>query len=290
MDEKLKAAYISVVSNTILTLSKIGIGISGKSMAVISEGLHSGIDLLASVIAAFAIKKALIPPDKDHQYGHAKYENISGVVEALLITIAGGIIVYEAVHKLIKGSTELHYLDWGIYIMIISVIANIIVSSYLFKVGRKTDSMALMADGWHLRTDVYTSLGVLAGLIVIKYTGLVWLDSVVAILVALWIIWVSFKLLMEAGGGLTDKALPPEEEELIKSIILEHYKFFVEFHKLRTRKAGNERHIDLHLVIKPDTTTEKAHNLCDHLEKEINRKLPNCKILIHVEPEKIVLK
>lgn len=281
LDKKLKAAYLSVVSNTVLTVSKILIGIFANSLAILSEGIHSSFDLIASLIATYSVRKSVKPPDGKHPFGHGKIENLSGVIEGILITIAGAIIICEAVNKFISQK-GIELLGWGVAIMFISMAANFFISGYLFKVAGETDSMALKADAWHLRTDFYTSMGVFIGLVIIKITGMVWLDPLIAIGVAVWIIIISIKLIRESGGSLLDESLPKEEEILIKEIISRHC--FIEFHALRTRKAGSERHIDLHLVIHGDTPTKTAHDICDHLEQEIQEKLPNCIVLIHIEP------
>jgi len=178
--------------------------------------------------------------------------------------------------------------DLGIFVMLFSSVVNWIISSQLIKGAKKYDSLALEADGWHLRTDVYTSAGVMAGLVLIKITGFYLLDPIVAIITAIFICKAAWELTTKSCKDLLDEKLPDNEEELIKDIINDHLSQFVGFHALRTRKSGAERFVDLHLVMKRDTTVQKAHDLCDHLENDIKQKLNNCNVLIHIEPDTCV--
>src|SRR4030066_476019 len=189
--KKARASSLSVISNTVLVVFKAIVGILIGSVSVLSEAIHSGMDLIAALIAFFAVKISGKEADEDHTFGHTKVESISAAIEALLIFAAAVWIIYAAIRKLINPQ-PLETVGWGVAVMLISTIANLIVSHLLFKVGNETDSAALIADGWHLRTDVYTSAGVMAGLSLIwlgRYffpgLNLVWLDPVVAIAVAI---------------------------------------------------------------------------------------------------------
>ncbi|MGI5921471.1 MAG: cation diffusion facilitator family transporter [Syntrophomonadaceae bacterium] len=283
MDNKTKAAWLSVFSNILLVIGKLVVGVIIGSVSVISEAIHSANDLLASLIALFAIKTSTQPPDREHPYGHGKIENISGTIEAILIFLAAGMIIKEAVEKILTGG-EVMDLGWGIAVMGFSAFMNFMVSAYLLKVGRETDSVALEADGMHLRTDVYTSLGVFAGLILIKITGYQLLDPIVAIMVALLIIKAAYDLTKKAFMPLIDTALDEEYIALTESILNEYQDSFIEYHDLRTRKAGRDSHIDLHLVINSSTSVREAHDLCDEIESRICEKIPYSQVLIHVEP------
>lgn len=168
--KKTRVATLSVISNSVLVLFKAAVGLSIGSVAVLSEAIHSGMDLIAAIIAFFAVNMSGKAADEDHAFGHTKVENISAAVEALLIFVAAAWIIYEAVHKLIKPQ-PLETVSWGVGVMLLSTIVNIVVSQRLFKVGKETDSAALSADAWHLRTDVYTSAGVMVGL------GIIWLGA-----------------------------------------------------------------------------------------------------------------
>lgn len=280
---KKRAALFSIISNSLLIVLKFFVGFITNSISIISEAVHSMIDLLAAIIAFISVSVSSHPADKNHPYGHGKVENISGAVEAILIFAAAGYIIYKSVIKIMKG-VELESIEYGIYVMFISVIVNIVVSKYLLKVARKTSSIALEADAAHLTTDVYTSLGVFAGLLVVKLTGLNFLDPIVAMSVAVFIIRTAYHLTKKSLLDLLDHTIPEEEADKIKNILNEHQDKFVSYHKLRSRKSGNERYIDLHLVMINEMSVADAHEFCTHLENDIENILPFSVVTIHVEP------
>lgn len=283
-------AILSVASNTVLILVKIAVGLLIGSVAVLSEAIHSAVDLVASLIALFAVRKASEAADERHPYGHGKYENISGTIEAVLIFFAAIWIIYSAVRKLIHGG-ELDMPGWGVLVMLVSAIVNTLVSRRLFKVGRETDSVALQADGWHLRTDVYTSLGVMVGLLVIWVGGFIWpsvnlswIDPVVAIVVAVLIMKAAYDLTRSSARDLLDVSLPNEDVDWIPGFVKEHWPAVRSFHRLRTRKAGSTRFIDFHLAVDDDMSVGEAHELGDEIVVAIKERLPDSRVHIHVEP------
>lgn len=287
---KERVALLSVISNSALVSMKLIVGLIIGSVSIISEAIHSGVDLLASIIALFSVKTSSKPADKKHSFGHGKIENISGTIEALLIFVAAGWIIYEAFQKM--GKTEpLDNLGWGIGVMLISTVVDIAVSQRLFKVGRETDSIALQADAWHLRTDVYTSAGVMVGL-GLMWTGqwffphvnFYWLDSVAAIAVALLIIKAAYDLTIQSAGDLLDANLPAEEEEWIHGEILKYGNIFHGYHRLRTRKAGHFRFVDFHIKVEPQMSVVNSHLITEEIAKDIENKYPNTSVTIHVEP------
>lgn len=275
-------ARLSIYSNTILLLLKLISGLLMGSISVLSEALHSGIDLLVAFVANYSVRKAGQPPDDDHKFGHGKFENVSGVIEAILIFVAAIIILYESSKKLLEGN-KVEFVGTGIVIMGISAIVNIIVSKRIMKVAKDAESIALEADAYHLTTDVYTSIGVFIGLVLIQITGNPIFDPIMAIIVALIIIKTSYDLTKRSLAGLMDSKLSDKEEEIIKAIISEHPSH-VEYHDLRTRMSGAERFVDLHLVMPRDNNIDDAHKFYDHIEKDIRDKIPNLSITIHVEP------
>lgn len=281
--EKSRVASLSVLSNTVLLISKLTVGLLIGSVSVVSEGIHSGIDLIAAVIAFVSVRKSSQPPDQTHYYGHGKLENISGAVEALLIIVASFLIIREAYLKLVHGIV-LEDVNLGIVVMVVSVIANYFISNLLLKTAKKTESIALEADAWHLRTDVLTSLGILGGLVIIRFTGIKILDPIMAIIVALLILRAGINLVWKSVRDLMDVSLPQAEEEKIKAIIRKHVGDYLEFHKMRTRKAGSDRFVDFHLVVCQDTSIEVAHALADKIEKEIQSQFPRASVIIHLEP------
>jgi cation diffusion facilitator family transporter len=281
MNAKVKIARLSIVSNTLLIVMKLAVGIISGSVSIISEAIHSSMDLVAAIIAFFSVRVSDNPPDSRHPYGHGKIENISGVIEALLIFIAAIWIIFEAVRKLLGEKIELDSIAIGSIVMLISAIVNTIVSRRLYKVARATNSMALEADALHLKTDVYTSLGVSVGLGLILITGINWLDPVIAIMVALFIVFESYQLLRRAFTPLLDTAWNDNEiEDLEKR--LNHLE--VSYHDLRTRVAGNYRFVDIHIQIPEDVSVGSAHKYCDKIENELTSVYENLSVTIHVEP------
>ena len=282
---KVKVALLSVLSNTTLIIMKIVTGLLSGSVSIISEAIHSGMDLIASLIAFFSVKVSSKPADKEHPYGHGKIENVSGVVEGLLIFIAAFLIIKEAILKIFYPS-EISETTIAIAVMGISAIINAIVSSILYKVAKKEDSVALEADSLHLKTDVYTSAGVAVGLLLMKLTGITVLDSITAILVALLILKEAWGLCRNAFSPLLDASLTDEEEAKIIEVLEEYNGQFDEFHKLRTRKSGNIKYIDFHMLVDGSITVKEAHSLSETIEEELEKKISNTNVHIHIEPSK----
>jgi cation diffusion facilitator family transporter len=287
---KTRVALLSVVSNTTLILLKLVVGLLIGSVAVVSEAIHSGVDLVAAVVALFSVRTSSIPADEEHPFGHGKVENVSGTIEALLIFLAAGWIIFEAVKKLLSPEivTEV---GWGVAVMLVSFAVNILVSQRLFKVGTETDSVALLADAWHLRTDVYTSAGVMVGLLGIWLGNVVapgadlrWIDPVAAILVALMILKAAYDLTVQAGRDLLDTRLPADEEMWIRHLISEHQPAVKGFHQLRTRKGGHFRFIDFHLQVDPALSVEESHRISETLSKGITARFAESSVTVHIEP------
>ena len=284
---KVQTARLSVVSNTGLVILKFFVGLAIGSVSIISEAIHSSMDLLAAVIAFFSVKKSSEPPDAAHAFGHGKFEDISGLIEAFLIVLAAVVIITEALLRLISGTGEEFepgLLSFGIAVMGISALANWYVSSRLMKVAKETESIALESDAWHLRTDIYTSLGVFAGLILIHLTGLTFLDPLIAIGVAIVILHAAAGLLKKSFADLLDHSLPPQDEERIKEIINAHTGQHAGFHGFRSRRSGPDIFIEFHLVMPGEISVTRSHDLADHLESDLLLKYPRAKVTIHIEP------
>jgi cation diffusion facilitator family transporter len=284
--KKVEVARLSVLSNTVLVVFKLAVGVAINSVSVLSEAIHSGLDLIAAVIAFFAVSKSSKPPDAEHRYGHGKIENVSGVIEAILIFMAAAWIIREAVIKLITGA-RVAAPFWGLIVMGFSAVINWVISSLLMKTAQESDSVALEADAWHLRTDVYTSVGVAGGLLLLWVTGLQLFDPLIAIGVGLLIIKAAYDLTRKAFLPLLDTSLPSQEEKRIMEIIAAYGANFVGYHELRTRKAGSERFIDLHLVMPQHFNVSESHMICDAIEEKIREAYPGSHVLIHVEPCRI---
>lgn len=279
---KRNTAWLSIMSNTLLVILKLVVGLYVGAVSLVSEALHSGVDLVATFIAFWAVRKAITPPDEQHDYGHGKFENLSSAVEALLIVATAIFIIYEALHKF-NTPLDPEFLQYGIYIMLISIVVNIVVSRRLLAVAKKTDSQALEADGLHLQADVWTSAGVLLGLVGIKIFGWLWLDSVIAIIVALIIFKAGYKMVVDSAKELTDSSLSPEDEAVIGKIILGH-EGLKGYHNLRTRKSGSYKLLDVHVTFDKDMHLEQVHNICDDIEQKIRKQFGGFDITIHPEP------
>jgi cation diffusion facilitator family transporter len=279
------AAALSVASNTALIAIKLAAGVITGSIAIVTEAVHSLIDLVASIIAFVSVRKADEPADADHPYGHAKVESLAAAIEGMLILIGAGIIVFEATHRLVVGAS-VEALGLGIAVMAVSLVANLIVSTVLSRQARAHDSPALEGDAAHLRTDALTSAGVLVGLALVQITGVVALDSITALLVAGAIVTAGLRIVRRSSGVLVDEALPPEEMDRIETAIAAARTPEVAgYHKLRARRAGSHRHIDLHVQYRSGTTLERAHELAHEMRDAIEVAIPGAEVLIHAEPE-----
>ncbi|UCH51505.1 MAG: cation transporter [Chloroflexota bacterium] len=262
---------------------KVVVGVITGSISVIAQAVDSFLDLLAIVITFFAVIIATKPADENHPFGHGKVENIAAITQAMLIFSAGGLIIYSAVRRITTGAA-IELTEAGIGVMLVSIIASIFLSRHLLRVSRANDSIALEASARNIAADVYSAAGVLVGLVVIRFTRLSIIDPIIALLVSLIILKAAYDVLRKSFGGLIDVKLPEAEENVIRSAIMEHAGELVDFHELRTRKAGSQRYIDLHLVMPKDISVEEAHRMCDHLEQDIEGKLQQASVTIHVEP------
>ena len=279
---KRRTACLSVLSNTLLVIGKLSIGILTGTVSLISEAIHSGVDLLAAAIACLAVRKSCLPPDQDHDYGHGKVENVSAAFESLLIIVAALSILYEAVGKFFHPQVP-ESLNLAIVIMLASSLINAVVSARLYYVGEKTGSDALKADGMHLRADVWTSAAVMAGIFLMKVTGWAILDPLIACLVALGILRVGYKMCRRSYDDLTDASLSDDEESKIGHIIMET-PGVKGYHHLRTRISGSETIMDFHLELDRSLPLSQAHAISDKVESALQKKYGPCDPMIHLDP------
>ena len=279
-------AKLSIISIGSLIVMKVVASIVTGSIGIRADAIHSTIDLTGVVIGYIGIRVSDKPPDERHAFGHGKAENIAGVVIAGLIFIAASIIVYQAIKRLI-AETPLELVTLGIYVTAAAIVINSLISWYALRVARSTDSLALEATARDMFADVLSSCAVLVGLILVKLTGLSLLDPIVALLVAILIARTAYLTMKKSFGGLIDTRLPKAEEAEIMSCIREHLGQLVGFHELRTRKAGSQRFVELHLVMPKNASVEEAHRMCDHLEQDLRSRLANTNVTIHVEPCRI---
>lgn len=279
---KQRTARLSVMSNTLLVGLKLVVGYYTGAISIISEAAHSAVDLLAALIAYYSVHKAVVPPDGKHAYGHGKIETLSGAIEAVLIIVAALWIVWEAADKF-KHQEVPTLLGYGIAVMVVSIVVNYWVAGKLMVVARETHSQALEADALHLQTDVWSSVGVVAGLGLIYLTGWTWVDPAIAVVVAIIVFRAGFKLTRKSVYELIDGSLPAAEEKTIIGILGRHEEV-LSFHQLRTRRSGSQRLIDMHLMLRPDLALAAAHEIADQIEAEIEQRLGNCDVVIHLEP------
>jgi cation diffusion facilitator family transporter len=279
------AAALSIASNALLIAIKLAAGAITGSIAIVTEAVHSLIDLVASVVAFVSVRKADEPADADHPYGHEKVESLAATIEGLLILVGAGIIVFEATRRLVVGS-EIETLGVGIAVMGFSVLANLVVSTVLSRQAKDHESPALEGDAAHLRTDAMTSAGVLVGLAVVEVTGNAAFDSITALLVAGAIVTAGIRIVRRSSGVLVDEALPAAEMDRIEAAIADARTPEVAgYHKLRARRAGRRRYIDLHVQYRSGTSLERAHELAHAMRNSIEATVPNAEVLIHAEPE-----
>ena len=286
--EKDKWNKRSILVNLILFILKIIVGIFTMSMAILSDAIDSGIDVVTSAMARYSVKIANEPADERHTYGHGKFENLSGFIQAIVVVVIAIFILGEAARRIMTG-ISIEEIEWGIRIMIISVGVKYFLSSNIMVVARKHESIAMEANALNLRADVWMSFGVLASLFLIwifqgQYPDIIYLDPIAAIIIAVFTIKAGFDIAKRSSQDLLDERIPEDEQAIVQEILDEYKEDYLEFHRLRARKSGAERHIDMHLVVPKEKTLEEAHELTDKIEKEIQARLKNATVVIHMEP------
>ena len=254
------------------------------SIGLLSDALESFINLAAAVIALFLIKIATQPPDDEHAFGHDKAEYFSSGIEGMLIFFAAFGIFYSAVPRLFAPQ-PLENLGFGLAISLIATIINLIVGLILIRVGKRNHSIVLEADGRHLLTDVWTSVGVVLGIVIVSATGWLVLDPIMALLVALNIVWMGFQLIRRSAMGLMDTAVSPETLRKIVGI-LDRYvaEMKIDYHALRTRQSGARKFVYVHILVPDDWTVQKGHDLMEEIENEIRREVAHSVVFTHLEP------
>ncbi len=282
-DPKIAAARVSIAMATTLAGLKLITGILTGSMAVLSSAIDSLLDILMSAVNFLAIRQAVQPADKCHPFGHGKYETLATIIQSLVIALSGCWIIYEAGRRLYHG-VELARLNQGIVVLVISAIASWWVSRYLKRAAKKTDSSALEADSLHFSMDVYTNSALVLGLIVISFVEIPWLDPVLSILVALYILFEAVRLVRHGLRDVLDEELPEPIKQEITGLIDAHSKILIDYHNLRTRRAGSQKIIDFHLTVCKHLSVEQAHAIADHLEKRIQKDIPGADVTIHIDP------
>ena len=284
MENTSKIAFLSVISNSLVVMLKIAFVIITGSVAILSEAIHSFLDLIAAFIAFISVRISKKPADTGHPYGHGKVENLSGTIETILIFAAGIWMIYECVQKLVNPE-PVHLPVLGIIVMLLGALINLIVSKLVKREAEKVNSVAMKSNALHLLTDVYTSLGVAASLLVVTLTEWYILDPIIGMVLAVYIIYEAFKLMKEAFPPLIDTRLSEEEEKTILKIIDTFHQEFIEIHDFRTRRSGPQEYIDFHMVVASHVTIKDVHDLCDRIERDITDEFKQAQVMIHPEPE-----
>ena len=279
---KERVSRVSIGTISLLIAMKVVAAAVTGSIGILADAVHSLIDLTGAIIGYLAVKVAGRPPDADHRFGHGRAEDLAGGVIAGLIFLAGGTIAYQAVRRLMTGAV-IDMVDAGIIATAAAIAINIAVSRYVFAVARKADSVALEATGRDLMADVLSSIAVLVGLLLVRITGMAVLDPIVALVVVVFIIQAAAITMRKALSALMDTKLPEEEERRIREVLDGHHEV-ANYHSLRTRKAGSQRHVVVHIVVPREKTVEEGHQIAEHMEDDIRDLFFGCTVTIHVEP------
>ncbi len=281
--KKMLWARMSIISNSVLIFIKLIIWQLSGSISILSESIHSAIDLFAALIAFYAIRQASKPADEGHPYGHGKYENLSGIIESALIIVAGALICSEAFPKLFNPH-KIELIDSAIGVMLLSALVNIFVSRKLHQIAKETNSIALETDGAHLAVDVYTCLGVMGGLIAIRLTGITIIDPIISILIAIYIFYIGIHLSIKSAKDLLDAGLPGSSILEIEEILAEHVPHIYAYRNIATRKSGSTIMIDLTLQFHAHQPVKEAHDMAHHIQEHLESHFKDSRVSIHLEP------
>ena len=275
--------YLSIAAAIMTIALKTEAYFLTGSVGLLSDAMESLINLVAALAAFWALSFAATPADEDHPFGHNKAEYFSSGLESILIVIAAIGIGVVAWGRLFSPQ-PLEQIGWGLILSLIATVINGFVAWVLLRAGRRLRSITLRADAHHLLTDVWTSAGVTAGILLVKLTGWLILDPIIALLVAASILVSGVRLLRETGAGLLDTALPQADRDRITSIFSVYERDGIRFHALRTRVAGSRRFVSFHLLVPGEWTIQRGHDLCERVEQEIVEALPGTNVIAHMEP------
>ncbi|HXW50636.1 MAG TPA: cation diffusion facilitator family transporter [Candidatus Acidoferrales bacterium] len=279
-----RALRVPLVSNALLVLFKLGVWFISGSVSVLSEALHSGVDLVVTTFQLVSVRLAAKPADADHAYGHGKFENVGAGIEALFIIATAAVAVVAAIQR-IRTPSPIAHINLGIAVMLLSAVVNFFVSRGLGRTARNEQSPALSAEAAQLGADVWTAVGVAVGLAVIHWTKFALIDPIISLMIAGLIVKSAYDVSARAFVDLTDGRLPPEQEARIRQVIERHQSIFSGYHKLRTRRSGGGEFIDFHLQMAHDMPIGRAHELSDVIVADLKSELPRAHVLIHLEPD-----
>jgi cation diffusion facilitator family transporter len=279
--EKRRIALTSVLAAVFITSLKLVIGLETNSLGILSEAAHSGLDFLAALLTYMAVRIAALPPDKEHQYGHGKIENLSAFIETMLLVITCGWIIYEAISRIATGETHVETSIWGYVVIIIAILVDVSRSRALKRVAIKYKSQALEADALHFSSDVWSSLVVLGGLVCVSY-GYVWLDAVAALVVALLVLFVSYRLGRRTVDALMDRVPEGLYEQVLEAV--KGVKGVEDVRSIRIRPSGAKIFVDTTVAVRRTTLFQEAHAIMDAVEHAINERHPGIDVVVHAEP------
>ncbi|WP_110513996.1 cation diffusion facilitator family transporter [Herpetosiphon llansteffanensis] len=280
---KQRYALLSIAAACITIGLKFGAYLLTGSIGLFSDAAESVVNLIAAMMALWMLTIAMRPPDHDHAFGHTKAEYFASGLEGMLIMLAAGSIIWTAWPRVLNP-TEITRLDLGLGLSILATAINGGVAWIIMRAGKRLRSITLQADAQHLFTDVWTTIGVIGGILLTKITGWLVLDPLIAIAVALHIIWIGFRILRESGYGLLDSALSAEDQAVIEDILSRYRQRGLDFHALRTRVAGPRRFVSLHVLVPGSWSVQKGHDVCETIELAIAAALPDSHAITHLEP------
>ncbi|HEY2933350.1 MAG TPA: cation diffusion facilitator family transporter [Acidobacteriota bacterium] len=280
---KSRTARLAVTVAALLAVAKLAIGIWMNSVTVMATAADSLLDMFASVINFLSIRKAQTPPDREHPFGHGKAESLAGLFQFLAILFTSLVLGWQAYRKLLAEGPTL-YLPAGIAVLAASSVASGYVAYRLRRVGKDTESLALIADSIHYRMDVFTNVGAMAGLLIIMWRQWHWVDAAISLVISVAILAAAVRVGLRSVDELMDRNLPDETRVQIDQILAEFKPDIISYHNLRTRKSGSHKFIDLHIVIPADYPFGKAHRLTEEVMARIQRRIPNSDVMIHTDP------
>ena len=280
---KQRYALLSIVAACVTIGLKFGAYLLTGSIGLFSDAAESVVNLIAAIMALWMLTIAMRPPDHDHAFGHSKAEYFASGLEGMLIMLAAGSIIWTAWPRVLHP-TPITRLDLGLGLSIVATAINGGVAWIIMRAGKRLRSITLQADAHHLFTDVWTTIGVIGGILLTKLSGWLVLDPLIAIAVAIHIIWIGFRILRESGYGLLDSALPDEDQAVIEDILSRYRQRGLQFHALRTRVAGPRRFISLHVLVPGSWSVQKGHDVCETIELAIAAALPDSHAITHLEP------
>lgn len=282
-NRKIRAARTSLATTIVLTSLKLLAALATGSLAVLSSAIDSLLDIFMSSANYLAIRQAELPPDTKHPFGHGKFETLATIFQSLMIALSGLWILYESIQRLIHG-TNLDRLEEGMAVLLVSSVVSWKIARYLKTTGKETESSALQADALHFSMDIYTNVALVAGLALVMWLKTPWLDPVLSLLVGCYILFEAFRLVRHGMSDILDEQLPTSIREEIAEIIVLHQAHLIDYHRLRTRRAGSQKIIDFHLTVCKHLTVKEAHEIADHLEERIRARIGGSDVTIHIEP------